>query len=180
MGEELDAVDSFEKNENRRKRKFKNIDEKIADCLDPRKTKMIVEFNYRESASIKSFAAKKRSEIKVTTPFMSGKFFMFAKLSLKSFIYEIGDIFCFPNENIKEIYKKYMIERVEIFDVLTDTDSAFLKFMFVSDPNSEVPENNFRDMIFEVIIASKIYKRFDSSHKFWDIFGTRKENKQKN
>ena len=47
MDEELDAVDSFEKNKNRRKRKFQNIDEKIADCLDPRKTKMIVEFDDR-------------------------------------------------------------------------------------------------------------------------------------
>ena len=63
-----------------------------------------------ESSSIKSFAFKKRSEIKVTTRFMSGKLLMFAKLSLKSFIYEIADIFCFPNENIKEIYKKYMRE----------------------------------------------------------------------
>ena len=37
---------------------FQDIDEKIANCLDPRKTKMIVEFNDRESASIKSFAVK--------------------------------------------------------------------------------------------------------------------------
>ena len=73
MDEELDDVDSFEKNKNRRKRKFENIDEKIAGCLDPRKTKMIIEFNDRESASIKSFAVKKRSEIKLTTCFMSGK-----------------------------------------------------------------------------------------------------------
>ena len=42
-----------------RKRKFQNIDEKIADCLDPSKTKMIVEFDIRESASIKSFTFKK-------------------------------------------------------------------------------------------------------------------------
>ena len=130
MDEELDDVDSFEKNKNRRKRKFENIDEKIAGCLDPRKTKMIIEFNDRESASIKSFAVKKRSEIKLTTCFMSGKLLMFAKLSLKSFMYEIADIFCFPNENIKETYKKYMIERVEIFHVLTDTDSTSLKYIY--------------------------------------------------
>ena len=110
MDEELDAIDSFEENKNKRKRKFKNIDEKIADCLDPRKTKMRVEFNDRGSASVKSFAVKTRNEIKVTTSFMSGKLIMFAKLSLKSFIYKIADIFCFPSENIKEIYKKYMIE----------------------------------------------------------------------
>ena len=81
----------MKKNKHRRKRKFKNIDEKIADCLEPRKTKMIVEFNDRESASTKSFVVKKRSEIKVTTRFMSGKLPMFANLSPKSFIYEIAD-----------------------------------------------------------------------------------------
>ena len=36
-----------------------------------------------------------------------------------------------------------------------------------------------RDVIFEVITATKIYKRFDSSHEFWDIFGFRKENRRK-
>ena len=140
---------------------------------------MIVAFNDREFASIKFFAVKKRSETKLTTRFMSGKLLMFAKLSLKRFIYEISDTFCFPKENIKEIYKKNMTGRVEIFQVLNDTDSAFLKFMFISNPNSEVPKDKFRDIIFEVIIASKIYKSFDSSHKFWDIFGAIKENKQK-
>ena len=49
-----------------------------------------------------------------------------------------------------------------------------MKFIFISDPNSETPEDKFRDIIFEVIIASEIYKRLDSSHEFWDIFGARK------
>ena len=63
MEEELDDVDSFgKKNKQTRKRKFKNIDEKILDCLDPRKTKMIVGFNSRESSSIKSFSVKKEAK----------------------------------------------------------------------------------------------------------------------
>ena len=58
MNEELDAVDSFEKkNKNRRKRKFQNIDEKIADCLDPRKTKMIAELP-KVSEIINDFLSK--------------------------------------------------------------------------------------------------------------------------
>ena len=40
---------------------------------------MTVEFNDRESASIKSFAVEKRKEIKVTMQFKSGKLLMFAK-----------------------------------------------------------------------------------------------------
>ena len=110
---------------------------------------------------------------------MSGKLLMFAKLSLKNFIYEITETFCFPKENVKKIYDKYKIEKVEIFHILTDTDSTALKFMFISDPNSEIPEDKFSDIIFEVIVESEIYKRFDSSHEFWDVFNARKKNKRK-
>ena len=69
MAEELDAIDTYEKNKKVKKRKFKNIDEKIIECLDPRKTKMIIDFNDCESASIKSFAVKKKNQIKFTSRF---------------------------------------------------------------------------------------------------------------
>ena len=51
---------------------------------------------------------------------MPGKLLVFVKLSLKSFIYDLIEIFCFPDENVKEIFKKYGIERVEFFHMLTD------------------------------------------------------------
>ena len=86
---------------------------------------------------------------------MSGKLLTSAKLSLKSYIYEITETFCFPKEYVKEIYKKYVMERVEIFHALTDTDSTSLKFIFISDPKSETPEDKFRD-IFEMVTASEI------------------------
>ena len=114
------------KKQTNKKRKFKNVDENILECLDPRKPKMLVEFNNRESASIKSFAVKKRNEIKVTTRFMSGRLLMFAKLSLKSFIYDLLEIFCFPTKVVSEIYRKYSIEKVENLHILTDTDSTAL------------------------------------------------------
>ena len=41
MDEQLDSVDSFEKNKNRRKRKLKEIDGKIEECQDPRKTRIL-------------------------------------------------------------------------------------------------------------------------------------------
>ena len=144
MDGELDAVDSDQKNKRIRKKKFQDTDDKITDCLDSKKTEMVVEFNDREFASIKSFAVKKRSEVKVTTRFMSGKLLMFVKLSLKSFIYEVTEIFCFPEENTQEIYKKYFIEKVEIFLVLTDTYSTAQKFIFISDPNSDITEDELK------------------------------------
>ena len=72
-----------------------------------------------------------------------------------------------------------MIEQVEILHILTDTDSTTIQFIFISDPNSDLPEENFRDIIFEVLVKSKIYKRFDRSHEFWNLFGARKESRRK-
>ena len=44
-----------------------------------------------------------------------------------------------------------------------------LKFLFVSEPDSNDPESKYRDVVSEVITASEIYNRFDSSHKYWEI-----------
>ena len=63
--------------------------------------------------------------------------------------------------------------------MLTDTDSTSLTFIFISDPNSEIPESKYRDIVFEIITSSHIYKRFDSSHEFRGILGARKEQKRK-
>ena len=78
-----------------------------------------------------------------------------------------------------DIHKKYKIEKIEINHVLTDTDSTALQFIIISDPNSDIPEPKFREIIFEIIVATKLYKRFDSSHESWDTFGARKLNRKK-
>ena len=109
---------------------------------------MVVEFNNRESASIKSFAVKKRKETEGTTRFMFGKLLMFTKRYLKSFIYDLLETFCFPQEKIVDMNKKYFIEKLELFHILTDMDSTALKFIFISDPNSSLPEDKFRDVTF--------------------------------
>ena len=59
MAEELDAVDSFERNKKAKKKEIQDIDEKMTFHLDLRKTKMLLGFNDRKSASIKRFAVKK-------------------------------------------------------------------------------------------------------------------------
>ena len=63
--------------------------------------------------------------------------------------------------------------------MLTDTDSTLLKFMFISDQNSEISQDKYRNIIFEVTISSEIYKRFDFADEFWDIFRESKEHKRK-
>ena len=162
-----------------KKRKFKDVDYKITDCSDSGKTKMILDFNDWESASIKSFAIKTISEVKVTTRFISGKLLIFAKLSLKSFRYSLVERVYFRNSVVKEIYKKYQIERILCYHVLTDTDSTSIQFLLTSDPNSDYEEFKIRDIIFEIIIKTDIYKRFDTSHTFWDNLNARKPKRKK-
>ena len=37
---------------------------------------------------------------------------MFAKISLKSFVYEMTDVFCFPTEEVKMIYDNMILQSV--------------------------------------------------------------------
>ena len=54
---------------------------------------------------------KKTNKVNVTTRFLNGKMLMFSKVSIKSFVYDLIDIFMFPNQEIKEVYKKYQVEK---------------------------------------------------------------------
>ena len=128
------------------------------------------------SPSIQSFAVKKYDNVKLTTPFLSGKMLMFAKLSLMSFIYQLAKIFYFSDETVKKICEKYLVEKVYIYHVLTDTNSTCLKFIFVSSTDRDLREEKFKDIIFDVIVAAKIYDRFDSSHAYQEQFEAIKEN----
>ena len=63
----------------------------------------MTDFDRKNCNSIKSIALKTEPNVKVTSRFISRKILMFAKVSLKSFIYDMIDVFCFPNETVKEI-----------------------------------------------------------------------------
>ena len=75
--------------------------------------RMILEFNDSQSSAIKLIAVNNETNIKCTTRFMSGKLLMFAKLSLKSFIYSLVELLYFSDENpiVQSIYNKYNIEK---------------------------------------------------------------------
>ena len=132
-----------------------------------RTKKITVDFCAEETATIKSFAMKEKQEVQVTKTFLSGKMLMFAKPSLMSFIYEMLETFCFPNEIVKKICDK----KVYVYTSQQITTVLGLEFLFVSDPASDIIDKNYSYIIFEVIIGSKSYNRFDTSHNFWDRFG---------
>ena len=92
---------------------------------------------------------------------------MFAKISLKSFLYDLIETIVFPNKLTKEIYKIHGIDYVYVYQILTETDSTSLQFIIVCDENSQTKDREYRDVIFEVISKSEVIKRFDTSHEFW-------------
>ena len=102
---------------------------------------MLNEFNDLESSSVKTITVKSQTNVKCSSRFMSGKL-LFAKLSLKSFVYSLVELLHFPEENpiVASIYEKYKIEEIQCYQILTDTDSTSIQFIILSDPSSMYPE----------------------------------------
>ena len=61
----------------------------------------MIDFDQNECNSIKSIRVKGDTNIDLSSCFIKGKLLMFAKLSLKSFTYDMIDVFCFPNNEIQ-------------------------------------------------------------------------------
>ena len=99
---------------------------------------------------------------------MKGKMLMFANTSLQSFVCDMIDVFCFPDQVAQEGYKKYSSEKCFLYQNLTDTDSTSLIFIFICNLNCSVNEKDSRKILFEIMIASKIFKRLDLSDDFWN------------
>ena len=92
---------------------------------------------------------------------------MFAKISLKSFVYDMIDVFYFPDNEIQQIYDYYQIEKRFLYENLTDTDSTSLFFTFICKVECFVAESEARNIIFQCLKKSKILKRLDLSDDFW-------------
>ena len=95
---------------------------------------------------------------------------MFAKLSLKAFVYDMIDIFCFPNEEIQQIYDYHQIEKCFLYQNLADTNSTSLFFNFICGLDCSVPGSEAKKLIFECLKKSKTLNRLDLSDKFWKHF----------
>ena len=105
---------------------------------------------------------------------------MFSKVSIKSFVYDLIDVFMFPNQEIREIYQKYQVEKCYLYQNVTETDSTFIFFVFICDLNCSVNEEKAQNIIFEVLLKSKVFDRFDLSAEFYDQFNCRNEKLRKN
>ena len=153
--------------------------ERKNEALTNQKVKNLIDFDEQYSASIKSIAIEKESKVQLTTRFLNGKMLMFSKVSVRSLVYDLIDVFMFPTDKVKKIYEKYKISKCYLGQNLTDTDSTSMFFIFVCDLICNVKEDISRDILFEVMIASKIFDRLDLSAEYFEKFNCRKESLKK-
>ena len=104
---------------------------------------------------------------------------MFSKVSIKSFVYDLVDVFMFPNGEIKKIYAEFKVDRCYLCQNLTDIDSTSIFFVFICDLKCSIGERKSRDIIFRVMITSKIFEGLDLSDDFWDQFGVQNKKLKK-
>ena len=55
---------------------------------------------------------------------------MFSKVSIKSFAYDLIDVFMFPTPRIQEIYRQYQVDNCYLYQNLTDANSTSMFFVF--------------------------------------------------
>ena len=57
-----------------------------------------------------------------------------------------------------------------MYQNLTDTDSTSLFFVFICSLDCKVSDKDSRKILFDIMIASKIFQRLDLSDDFWEQF----------
>ena len=179
--EDLEAAKKLHEKRKNMKRKPTVTDyfDRMNEVNEKANVKSLIEFDQEHSDSIKAVIIKQNPNIKPTTRLISGKMLMFAKVSIKSFVCDIIDVFMFPNETTKSIYEKYNNEKCFVYQCLTDTDSTSINFIFICNLGYVVDEEQARKIIFEVMITSKILKRLDLSDEFWAQFDVQNKNLKK-
>ena len=95
---------------------------------------------------------------------------VFSKSSIQTFVYDLVDVFMFPDDVVEEIYEKNEIQKCFLFKSLTDTNSTSLFFIFIGKLSCSINEKTARNIIFEVLTKSKVLNRLDLSDDFWKQF----------
>ena len=124
---------------------------------------------------MKSLAIKKETKVNLTTK----KMLLFSKTSIQSFVYNLINVFTFPDDVVKKIYEKNEIQKCFFFQNLIDTDSTSLFFIFICKLLCYINEKTARNIIFEVLTKSKVLNRLDLSDGFWEQFNVQNKSLKK-
>ena len=70
-------------------------------------------------------------------------------------------------KKLNRFIRNIKINRCYLYQNVTHTDSTSVFFIFICDLSSSIWEDKARDIIFEVMIQSKIFDRLDLSAELW-------------
>ena len=124
----------------------KDSDSQVEDAVKNKKIKTMIDFD-NDCNSIKSIIISGNITVDVITRFIKGKMLMFAKVSLKSFVYDIIDVFSFPDETVRAAYNQYEIQECFLYFNLTDTDSCSRFFVFICSLDCDAKKSEFRKIV---------------------------------
>ena len=79
----------------------------------------------------------------------------------------------FSTQEIQEIYQKYQVEKCYLYQNITETDSMSVFSIFICNLNCSVSEEKARNIIFDVMLKSKVFDRLDLSAEFYEQFNYR-------
>ena len=103
--QQLEVAEKFELQKKKKLKRAKLVDfaNRKNEAFTNQKVKILIDFDEEYSSTIRSIAIEKSSTIRI----LNGKMLMFSKTSIKSFVYDLIDVFMFPDQEIGEIYQTY-------------------------------------------------------------------------
>ena len=121
----LEAAENFDKkNKMQKKRTLHHYLDRQKEAYRDSKIKSLIDFDEEYVSSIKSFTIQKEEKINLTTRFLNGKMLMFCKTSIQSFVYNLIDVFMFPDADITNFFEKYKIIKCFLYQNVPDTDNT--------------------------------------------------------
>ena len=144
VNDERDALECLknEKKKSKKRKLTKDVEIKLSDAIKNKKIKTMIDSDKNDCNSVKSIAIKGNTTIEVTSRFIKGKMLMFSKVSIRSCTYDLIDVFCFPDETVKEIYCQNSIIKCHLYLNLTDTNSCSISFNFICKKNVKLKKAN--------------------------------------
>ena len=120
----------IKKRKNKRRLNLVDYNKRKSEALRNQKIKSFIDFDVEYSSSFTSLAVKQDVTINLTTRFLNGKMLMFSKVSLKSFVYHLIDVFTFPNKDTRKIYDEIKFKNV-IFTKIWQTQTVHWCYLFL-------------------------------------------------
>ena len=101
----------LKKKRNKNKRTLYHYLERQEEAYRTNKTKSLIDFDEEYVSSVKSLAIKKETKVILTTRFLNGEMLIFSETSIQIFVYDLINVLMFPDDVVKDIYKKYKIQK---------------------------------------------------------------------